>query len=464
MFIMICNTTYSQQVTWQRYYDINNSPDSGLDVLQTFDGGYAFCGYGGGSLLLMKVNYLGIPEWQRVIPDSNSTYRAYSMQQTKDSGFIITGDVTNDSMLLLKTDKNGIPEWHKTFTNSNGQSRGYSIKITNDNGYIICGDIFYFSPPGIKAYVVKTDSVGNLQWSMEYDSLFSSDIIQTSDNNYYFVGDASIKKINSVGKLLWSKNLGSSIIGVRFFGVRNIVQGLSNTLYISGGLEISGGYQFNMYLGKTDTSGNVLWENYYYPNSSCYDLSTTVDGDVVLVGSAFDDSINPEINVAIVKVDQAGNKVFSKRINSTTNIDGRGYAFKITSDNGFIISGLTEYAGTSSNTNVLGIKKDSLGNTTSIVSIKGNSSFISKNFVLFQNYPNPFNPITTITYLLKKVSNVKLVFFNVLGNEIKRVFLLNQIPGSYSYEFNGSNLTSGIYFYRFESDNFIETKKMLLIK
>ncbi|MEZ4688675.1 MAG: hypothetical protein R3A12_00250 [Ignavibacteria bacterium] len=133
------------------------------------------------------------------------------MQQTNDSGFIITGDVRNDSMLLLKTDKNGIQEWHKTFTNPNGLSRGYSIKITNDNGYIICGDIFYFSPPGIKAYVVKTDSVGNLQWSMEYDSLFSSDIIQTSDNNYYFIGGSNLKKINSDGYLLWTRFIGNGL-------------------------------------------------------------------------------------------------------------------------------------------------------------------------------------------------------------------------------------------------------------
>ncbi|MEZ4688674.1 MAG: hypothetical protein R3A12_00245 [Ignavibacteria bacterium] len=73
---IVSNISAAQQVMWQRYYDVNNSPDSGRDVLHTFDGGYAFCGYGGGSLLLMKVNSMGIPEWQRVIPDSNSRYKS----------------------------------------------------------------------------------------------------------------------------------------------------------------------------------------------------------------------------------------------------------------------------------------------------------------------------------------------------------------------------------------------------
>jgi len=464
ILLIFCNNSFAQSVTWQRYYDVNNSSDAGLDVLQTFDGGYAICGYGGGSLLLMKINYLGFPEWQRVIPDSNVGYRANSFQQTNDSGFIITGDVRNDSLLLLKADKSGYVEWKKTFTNPSGQSRGYSIRITNDNGYIISGDIFYFSILGIKAYVLKTDSVGNLQWSKEYDSLSSYDIIQTLDNNYYFVGGTSIKKINSIGNLIWVKRLGTSIIGASFFNVGDILQDSSNALYISGGIAINGGNTFNMYLGKTDTSGTIIWENYYYPNSSCSDFSKTIIGDIVMVGSALSDSINPTVNVAIVKINKYGNEIFSKRINSTTNIDGDGNAIKLTSDNGYIITGGTEYGGSSSRTNVLGIKTDSLGNTTTILDIKLNTPISLKNFILEQNYPNPFNPLTTIKYTLKKMSDVKLFFYDILGNEINKIILINQNSGSFSYEFNGINLSTGIYFYRFETDNFTETKKMLLIK
>lgn len=450
---MIYNTTYSQQVTWQRYYDVNNRPDSGRDVLQTFDGGYAICGYGGGSLLLMKVDYLGIPEWQRVIPDSNSTYRAYSMQQTNDSGFIITGDVRNDSMLLLKTDKNGIQEWHKTFTNQNGLSRGYSIKITNDNGYIICGDIFYFSPPGTKAYVVKTDSVGNEQWSMEYDSLFSSDIIQTSDNNYYFIGGSSLKKINSDGYLLWTRFIGN--------GSYKFILYSDSIFFICGTQTISYSY---MKLSKVDTTGNIYWQNIYNENSNCANLCMTNNGDIAMIGTAFSDSINPVVNVAIVKVDQTGKLLFSSRINSTTNINGEAFAIKSTFDNGFIISGATDYGGTSFNINALGIKTDSLGNTSKIVNIKKNEVSLSNDFVLFQNFPNPFNPTTTIKYYLKQKSKVNLIIYNILGKVISNEIFNNQPSGISQYEFDGSNLPSGIYFYRIESNNSIDTKKMILVK
>ncbi|HMQ70760.1 MAG TPA: T9SS type A sorting domain-containing protein [Ignavibacteria bacterium] len=453
MFIMIYNTTYSQQVTWQRYYDVNNSPDSGLDVLQTFDGGYAFCGYGGGSLLLMKVNNLGIPEWQRVIPDSNSRYRAYSMQQTNDSGFIITGDVRNDSMLLLKTDKNGIQEWHKTFTNPNGLSRGYSIKITNDNGYIMCGDIFYFSPPGIKAYVVKTDSAGNLQWSMEYDSLFSSDIIQTSDNNYYFVGISSLTKINSVGYLLWTKYIGD--------GSSKLIIYSDSILFICGTQTISYSY---MKLSKVDTSGIVIWQNIYNENSNCANLCMNKNRDIAMIGTAFSDSINPVVNVSIVIVDHKGKLLYSSRINSTTNVNGEAYSIKNTFDNGFIISGITEYGGTSFRTNLLGIKTDSLGKTSNIVNIENNEVSISKDFVLFQNYPNPFNPITTIIYEIPENNFVTLKVFDISGREVKTLVNEFKQSGSYQVRFNGINLSSGVYYFAITSGDFKQVRKMILIK
>lgn len=80
------------------------------------------------------------------------------------------------------------------------------------------------------------------------------------------------------------------------------------------------------------------------------------------------------------------------------------------------------------------------------------------------NFPNPFNPVTKIIFTLSKEENVKITIYNSAGQEIK--VLINEIksPGSYETEFNGNNLSSGIYFYRIESGRFIQTNKMLLLK
>jgi predicted acyl esterase len=92
---------------------------------------------------------------------------------------------------------------------------------------------------------------------------------------------------------------------------------------------------------------------------------------------------------------------------------------------------------------------------------------IPRNFSLSQNYPNPFNPETKINYDLPLEGNVKVSVYNMLGQEIKTLVNEFKNAGRYSVEFNGSTLTSGIYFYRIQVEgekNFTSVRKMILIK
>ena len=85
-------------------------------------------------------------------------------------------------------------------------------------------------------------------------------------------------------------------------------------------------------------------------------------------------------------------------------------------------------------------------------------------FMLFQNYPNPFNPSTTINYSIPKLSFVTLKVYDVLGNEITTLIDEEKPAGTYKVKFDGTNLPSGVYFYRFQAGNFVETMKMVLLK
>lgn len=89
---------------------------------------------------------------------------------------------------------------------------------------------------------------------------------------------------------------------------------------------------------------------------------------------------------------------------------------------------------------------------------------VSLRFNIEQNYPNPFNPTTKINYSMPKQSNVSIILYDVLGNEISTLVNEEKEIGSYIIEFNSDNLTSGIYFYQMKSDNFSQTKKMLLLR
>ncbi len=87
-----------------------------------------------------------------------------------------------------------------------------------------------------------------------------------------------------------------------------------------------------------------------------------------------------------------------------------------------------------------------------------------ENFKLSQNYPNPFNPSTVINYSIPKSGLVTLKVYDILGKEVASLVNEFKSAGSYDFKFNASNLSSGVYFYRLESGNFVETKKMSLMK
>ncbi|MCL5029555.1 MAG: T9SS type A sorting domain-containing protein [Bacteroidetes bacterium] len=99
-----------------------------------------------------------------------------------------------------------------------------------------------------------------------------------------------------------------------------------------------------------------------------------------------------------------------------------------------------------------------------ITGINDLSSNMPKVFRLNQNYPNPFNPSTQISYQLPTDNFVSLIVYDILGREVKTLVEQNQKAGFHILNFNASDLPSGIYFYRLAAGNFIDTKKMILIK
>jgi hypothetical protein len=93
-----------------------------------------------------------------------------------------------------------------------------------------------------------------------------------------------------------------------------------------------------------------------------------------------------------------------------------------------------------------------------------NSNNVSYKYKLNTNYPNPFNPSTKINYELEKSGFTKLEVFDVLGRLVQVLVKEYKQAGNYTFEFNGSNLTSGVYIYRLESNGFVSTKRMVLLK
>ncbi len=112
----------------------------------------------------------------------------------------------------------------------------------------------------------------------------------------------------------------------------------------------------------------------------------------------------------------------------------------------------------------IGTHGRSVWETANPVGVINYNNEIPNEFSLGQNYPNPFNPVTTIKYQIIKAGMVKLLVFDILGREIKQIVKENQKAGTYTVQFDATALTSGVYFYKIQTNEFSETKKMIVVK
>lgn len=166
------------------------------------------------------------------------------------------------------------------------------------------------------------------------------------------------------------------------------------------------------------------------------------------------------------KLDTGGTILKIKNVSFSNYHSLASSCIKPTNDTGFIIVG--DAALKDSFTNLrpdcLIIKTDSAFNSPVITKIIRATTPIANEFKIYQNYPNPFNPITNIKYQIQKAGLVTLKIYDITGREIK--ILVNEVkyPGSYTVTFNAREFSSGVYFYRIQSGDFVQVKKMILLK
>ncbi|WP_337866045.1 hypothetical protein [Ignavibacterium sp.] len=185
---------------WVNGYGGNND-DEGNSVVQTSDGGFVACGYtksygsGGNDVYLIKVDANGNQLWDRIF-GGPSDEEAYSMVQTSDGGFLLAGATSSfgagsRDIWLIKTDQSGNQQWTKTIGGLSSDG-ARSIAKTSDGGYIITGWTLSYGPGSIgNLWLVKTDSLGNMQWNKFFggtDADRGLSVKQTIDGGYIATG------------------------------------------------------------------------------------------------------------------------------------------------------------------------------------------------------------------------------------------------------------------------------------
>ncbi|MHC1739378.1 MAG: carboxypeptidase regulatory-like domain-containing protein [Ignavibacteriaceae bacterium] len=177
------------------------------------------------------------------------------------------------------------------------------------------------------------------------------------------------------------------------------------------------------------------------------------------------DNNGKEVNGAFVYAVNTSNEVYGYAI---SDINGRYTIAGLVPDDYLFLADKEGY--TSNNSQTANINYSSTASNinftleTDGVTEVNNDDFVVTDYALYQNYPNPFNPSTIISYQIPVSGKVSLKVFNVLGNEVATLVDGIQNSGKHSVSFNASQLATGVYFYKLESDNFSATKKLMLIK
>ena len=344
------------QVTFHKLYADSSNSAQAFSGEQTFDGGYI----AGGGNYVIKTDMNGIVSWNKSI----NNFRCNSIKQASDSGFVLFGNggplgTSYPDYQIIKMDQNGNIIWLKSFDNGSGtEDKGYSINQTLDGGFIMTG--YNDFPGNLGSALIKTDDNGDTLWTRKYyDSRSGQAIVQTPDSGYVVIGIYKwFKKINKLGNVIWNKVF--QLTGLSSY-TYDIKQTMDGGFIIGGQTDQLGAGSIDAILIKIDSSGNFQWANTYggtgIDNLTSLDL--TSDGGIVFTGVT---RLLPgtDYDILVVKTDSMGDLEWSK------SYGGSEYEYswyiQQTTDNGFFIIGHLDSI-SNVNSSIYLIKTDSLGNS-----------------------------------------------------------------------------------------------------
>jgi hypothetical protein len=275
----------------------------------------------------------------------------YSVQQTSDGGYIIAGyaysyGAGGRDVYLIRTNSRGDTLWSRAFGGPNDDV-GYSVQQTTDGGYIVAGYTGYrFDTSYSAVYLVKTNAQGDTLWTRTYggdsgdDAAYSVD--RTSDGGFVVAGGTSsfgadpvnvwLLRTNASGDTLWTQTYGEPIPTAG-----HAVQVTSDGGYIVAG--ISGGSR-GFYLVKTDSHGDTLWTRAYGDGSERGEaVQQTADGGYIVTGR--NRGRPTEKGVCLLKTNAAGDSLWSRTYSKNGSYSG--YSVQQTIDGGYIVAGTTDH-------------------------------------------------------------------------------------------------------------------------
>lgn len=460
MDVWLIKTDANGDTSWTKTYGDWRDDECGFSIDITADGGYIIGGHtesfgaGGRDIYLIRTDENGDiiwTEWYGGISDDV----AYSVQETSDRGHIITGHTWSFGAgpcdaFLMKTDSLGDSLWIKIY-GGDEDDYGESVQQTSDSGYIVTGWTDSFGGPWNDVWLIKTDAHGDTMWTGTYGAGLGFSVQETSDSGYIVAGGSAsggvyLVKTDGNGDTLWTRNY--------FDGFPGSDNGLSVKQTLAGGYIVT---------GYTESFGAGLYDVCLIKTIPVRLLSPN-GGEVVVEGTIHTITWwceHPSAGFRLLFSSDGGN-TYPDTIGRNISPDSTSWNWLVPSVSSDVCCVKAQMLDVGTN-----VIAEDVSDTTFTVRPTGVAESplqVGKAFFVFRNYPNPFAEATQIRYGLSSDSWVNITIYNLSGQRVRTLRNETQNAGPHMIVWNGTDnsgrkVPSGPYFLRLQAHTGLGTRE-----
>ncbi len=480
LILSSCGMCQVPNLLWETSYGGDYS-DLGYSITAGQNSGYVIGGTcsisGANDAFLQKLDSLGNQIWVHSYP-SDYYGTCYSVIQTADGGYIFTGQDGNmpfSYLQLTKTDSEGNMEWQNFYQGSNDHLIGYSVLQTEDMGFIVTGtDMGYYKVGNQEGpsrnssgsmFLMKTDSIGNEEWfssvewpGMDYVAIGYS-VIHSPDGGYIIAGSSVssgttcgfIAKTDSIGNKEWLTYLDPELC----YWLKDIIINNSDECLAVGRSPLLSSELYDFVIAKTDLQGNLLFINLhggdFFVSASA--IISTLDGGYAVTGATCADSSGEYASLLLSKFNSTDELEWSTKFGADSDYNGADLLQE--SNGNYTIVGSRNYL------------PQTYYEDAWIIQV-GFQSGVNESFsdvcCRIGVSSNPIRYSAGISLLLPEPSSSRVDMFDLQGRLIQNLYSGYLTEGEHFIECPiQSGLPAGCYVLRMETDSNSDSVKCLLL-